>query len=244
MLDIEFAQATDRGRVRTGNEDYLGYTLPENSEQERTHGWLFTLADGVGGHENGEIASRRAVETMLTTFRAAPPNEPLRSLLPRLLQQANTRIFEAGLSMATTLVACALRFDRAVISHVGDSRCYLIRDGQAALLTKDHSVTAEEGQRLLTRSLGSAMFVKVETSEHLLSPGDLLLLCSDGLYGVLSMAGMAGAVSRNGNLEEAARQLVFQANEQDGGDNISVQLIRIQGVARVGMYRGKPYKLR
>src|SRR5450759_5120974 len=131
MLDLEFAQATDCGRVRDHNEDYLGYVLPEVPEQEQTHGWLFALADGVGGQEKGEVASSTAVETLLAGFRRAGRGEQLRSLLPRLVQVANEKVFEAGLAstpggtrMATTLVACALRFDRAVVSHVGDSRCY------------------------------------------------------------------------------------------------------------------------
>src|ERR1019366_5063976 len=149
--------------------------LPEVPE-ERTHGWLFALADGVGGQDKGEVASRAAVETLLAGFRRAARGEQLRSLLPRLVQNANEKVFEAGLaaksrgaSMATTLVACALRFDRAVISHVGDSRCYSIRGGHATALTRDHTVVGQqarlglisdreaaesETRHVLTRSLG------------------------------------------------------------------------------------------
>ena len=150
MLDLEFAQASDCGRVRDHNEDYLGYVLPEVPEQEQTHGWLFALADGVGGQQLGEVASRTAVETLLAGFRKAGRGEQLRSLLPRLVQAANEQVFETGLAgksgglaMATTLVTCALRFDRAVVSHVGDSRCYSIRHGRATALTRDHSVVGE-----------------------------------------------------------------------------------------------------
>src|SRR5947209_3801316 len=127
MLDLAFAQASDCGRVRDHNEDYLGYVLPEVPEQGQTHGWLFALADGVGGQAKGEVASRTAVEALLWAFRRAAGGEQLRSLLPRLVQSANEKVFETGLSsqpggvaMATTLVACALRFDRVVVSHVGD----------------------------------------------------------------------------------------------------------------------------
>src|ERR1035438_10271579 len=144
MLDLEFAQASDCGRVRDHNEDYLGYVLPEASEQEQTHGWLFALADGVGGQQLGEVASRTAVEALLAGFRRAARGEQLRSLLPRLVQAANEKVFEPGragktrgATMATTLVACALRFDRVVVSHVGDSRCYAIRHGHATALTRD-----------------------------------------------------------------------------------------------------------
>jgi protein phosphatase len=265
MLDLEFAQASDCGRVRDHNEDYLGYVLPEVPEQEQTHGWLFALADGVGGQQLGEVASRTAVETLLAGFRRAGRGEQLRSLLPRLVQAANEKVFETGLAgksgglaMATTLVTCALRFDRVVVSHVGDSRCYSIRHGRATVLTRDHSVVGErerlglisareaaesEKRHVLTRSLGNAMFVGVETREHLVSTGDVLLLCSDGLHGALPAAEMAHIVTRNTDLNAAARQLIDEANERDGGDNVSVQLIRIRGVERVGMYRGRPYKL-
>src|ERR1017187_6499121 len=206
MLDLEFAQASDCGRVRGHNEDYLGCVLPEFPE-ERTHGWLFALADGVGGQQLGEVASRMAVETLLAGFRRAARGEQLRSLLPRLVQAANEKVFETGLAgksggpaMATTLVACALRFDRVVVSHVGDSRCYSIRHGHATALTRDHTVAGQqarlglvsaraaaeaETRHVLTRSLGKSMFVGVDTSDHLVMSGDGLLLCSDGLHGAV-----------------------------------------------------------
>jgi protein phosphatase len=264
MLDLEFAQASDCGRVRDHNEDYLGCVLPEVPEQD-THGWLFALADGVGGQDKGEVASRTAVDTLLAGFRRAPRGEQLRSLLPRLVQAANEKVFEAGLAgaprgraMATTLVACALRFDRVVVSHVGDSRCYSIRNGHATALTRDHTLVGEqarlglisareaaesETRHVLTRSLGNAMFVGVDTSDHLILKGDVLLLCSDGLHGAIPAAEMADIVTRNTNLNAAARELIDAANECDGSDNVSVQLIRIRAVERVGMYRGRPYKL-
>jgi protein phosphatase len=160
--------------------------------------------------------------------------------------------------MATTLVACALRYDRVVVSHVGDSRCYSIRHGRATALTRDHTVVGErvrlglmsakgaavaETRHVLTRSLGSAMFVGVETRDHLLLSGDVLLLCSDGLHGAVKAAEMADIVTRNADLDAAARELIDAANERDGSDNVSVQLVRIRSVERIGMYRGQPYKL-
>ncbi|MEI9975614.1 MAG: protein phosphatase 2C domain-containing protein [Ignavibacteriota bacterium] len=265
-MELEFAQATDRGRVRDHNEDYVGCALPEAPDREHTHGWLFALADGVGGNEKGEVASRTAVETLLDGFRRAGRDQPLRSLLPRLVQTANEKVFEAGLAgkqrgrsqMATTVVACALRYDRAVISHVGDSRCYSIRDGRATPLTRDHTMVSEqarlglisereaaeaETRHVLTRSLGNGMFVGADTAEHIVVAGDVLLLCSDGLHGALSDAEIAEVVLQSVDLKAAARRLVDAANEKDGGDNVSVQLIRVRNVERIGMYRGKPYKL-
>jgi protein phosphatase len=265
MLVLDFVQASDCGRVRDHNEDYLGCVFPEAPEQEHSHGWLFALADGVGGQEKGEVASRTAVETLLAGFRQATSGEQLRSLLPRLVQAANAKVYETGLAskpggvaMATTLVACALRFDRVVVSHVGDSRCYSIRHGHATALTRDHTMVAEqarmglisdreaaeaETRHILTRSLGNGMFVNVETSDYPVLRGDVLLLCSDGLHGAVPAAEMADIVTRNTDLNSAARELIDAANEHDGGDNVSVQLIRIRSVERIGMYRGRPYKL-
>lgn len=266
MLDVEFAQLTDCGTVRKHNEDYLGYVVPETPEQARQYGWLFALADGVGGQQQGEVASRAAVESILAGFRETAAGESSLDLLPRLVQGANTRVHEiatesgpGGAGMASTVVACVLRFDRAVVAHVGDSRCYLIRRGHARALTRDHTFASEQvrlgllsareagevsTRHVLSRSLGGDLFVAVETSEHILLAGDALLLCSDGLHGCVEASEMAGVVSGQTELKAAAQRLVSIANERDGGDNISVQVIRIRSVERVGMYRGRPYRLR
>ena len=266
MLDVEFAQLSDAGRVRDHNEDYLGHVAPATPAHVRTHGWLFALADGVGGHDHGEVASRAAVESVLSGFRSAASGTMHNVLLPRLIQEANGHVFEMGMSngvggraMATTLVACALRFDRAVIAHVGDSRCYLVRHDRATLLTRDHTMVNEQirlgvlsakeaaessTKHLLSRSLGGDLFVGVDTSEHQIHVGDVLVLCSDGLHGAVKPSEIAHFANHSADLELAAQKLVALANERDGGDNISVQLIRVRAVERVGMYRGRPYKLR
>jgi serine/threonine protein phosphatase PrpC len=266
MLDVEFAQLSDTGRVRDHNEDFLGYVLPASPEQSRSHGWLFALGDGVGGQDRGEVASRAAVESVLAGFRAAAGGELLSTLLPRLVQAANARVLDTaratgsgGSSMATTIVCCALRFDHAVIAHAGDSRCYLIRRDHATVLTRDHTFANEQvrlgllsakeaadspNRHVLSRSLGGDLFVGVETSEHHLLAGDVLLLCSDGLHGAVTSTDIAHAVAKNADLDVAARNLVALANENDGGDNVSIQLVRIRSVERVGMYRGRPYRLR
>src|ERR1039458_2598355 len=132
-MDVEFAQISDLGKVRQGNEDYLGYVLPATPEEARARGWLFALADGVGGHEHGEIASRTAIESLLAGFRESKPGEPHTTLLARLIQSANADVLDAGhamgtggTSMATTIVACALRYYRATGAHVGDLPWYLM----------------------------------------------------------------------------------------------------------------------
>ena len=257
LLEVEYAQLSDRGRVRENNEDYLGSALPANPDDARTCGWLFVLADGVGGQEQGQVASQTAVEKLVAGFREAPKHEPHTGLLSRLVQAANIHVYEtghgSGVAMATTIVACALRFDRVAVAHVGDSRCYLIRRGHAQALTRDHTVANEQqrigltstaNRHLLSRSLGNDLFVAIDTSETLLSAGDILLLCSDGLHGSVTASDMEQIVVRHAHLQVAAQELVATANQRDGSDNISLQLIRVRGVERVGMYRGRPYKLR
>jgi protein phosphatase len=187
-------------------------------------------------------------------------------LLRRLVQAANHDVYETGQSaspggvaMATTIVACALRYDRAVVAHVGDSRCYLIRQGLATALTRDHTVAAEQSRlrlisareaaessnrHILSRSLGNDLFVNTDIGDHAVTAGDVLLLCSDGLHNSVLEADMAEALTRGPDLNAAAAKLVTLAKERDGGDNITVQLIRVRSVERMGMYRGRPYKLR
>jgi PPM family protein phosphatase len=265
MLELEFAHLSDRGRAREGNEDSLGHVIPSTAAQVHSHGWLFVLADGMGGHEDGEIASRLAVETMLTGFRKIPKGVMHASLLPRLVQDANHAVYEAGHarnarggSMGSTLVACALRFDSAVVSHVGDSRCYLFRNGHGGPLTRDHTVADEQvrlgilsqseaaegdSRHLLTRSLGQELFVAADTITVNVVPGDVLLLCSDGLHGLLPDAMIEHLIHVNPALEKAAEALVAAANQAGGHDNVSVQLIRVLAVERMGLYRGRPYRL-
>jgi PPM family protein phosphatase len=265
MLELEFAHLSDRGRAREGNEDSLGHVIPSTAAQVHSHGWLFVLADGMGGHEDGEIASRLAVETMLAGFRKIPKGVMHASLLPRLVQDANHAVYEAGHarnarggSMGSTLVACALRFDSAVVSHVGDSRCYLFRNGHGGPLTRDHTVADEQvrlgilsqseaaegdGRHLLTRSLGQELFVAADTITVNVVPGDVLLLCSDGLHGLLPHAMIEHLIHVNPDLEKAAEALVAAANQAGGHDNVSVQLIRVLAVERMGLYRGRPYRL-
>lgn len=264
MLDLEFAELSDTGPARSHNEDYCGHFLPATPEAAQNRGWCFALADGVGGQADGEVASRLAVESLLAGLASVSASESLTNALPRLIRTANQRVYEASGDshrsggMATTIVTCAIRFDRAVVAHVGDSRCYLIRRGQVSALTRDHTVAGEQlrmglltsrqaaasnAGNLLSRSLGSELFVNVDTSDHLLTANDVLLLCSDGLHRSVTPADMATAVSHNADLNTAAMHLVSLANTRDGHDNVSVQLIRIRAVESVGMYRGRLYKL-
>ena len=265
MLDAQFGQASDFGKVRTNNEDAMGFFIPNSRKQARSHGYLFAVADGVGGLDLGEVASTTAISVMTEQFAKAQPGTMLINLLPRLVQQANAAVHDRALepeyrgkSMATTLVACALRYDQAVVSHVGDSRCYLVRNGQARQITQDHTLVNEQrkmglisvsdiassdSRHVLLRSLGPEMFVSPDTTAVTLQPGDILVLCSDGLHDEMSEAEIAQIVSQKKSADELARELVARAVEIDGGDNTTAQVIRVRSVEHVGMYRGRPYRL-
>jgi serine/threonine protein phosphatase PrpC len=198
-------------------------------------------------------------------FAAAQDGTMLVSLLPRLIQHANAAVHDCTLApeyrgrrMATTLVACALRHDQAVVSHVGDSRCYLVRNGQAKQITQDHTLVNEqrkmglisasemaqlEARHVLTRSLGPAMFVSPDTTTLTLQAGDVFVLCTDGVHDEVSEKAIAGIASQKKDVEEIAREMVARAVDIDGGDNTTAQVIRVRSVEQVGMYRGRPYRL-
>jgi serine/threonine protein phosphatase PrpC len=265
MLDIQFGQASDFGKVRTNNEDAMGSFVPASRHQARSHGFLFAVADGVGGLDFGEVASATAIDVILREFPAAQADSMLISLLPRLVQHANAAVHDCtlqpeyrGRKMATTLIACALRYDQAIISHVGDSRCYLVRNGRCRQVTQDHTLVHEqrkiglisaeemahsESRHILLRSLGPELFVSPETVAVPLDAGDVLVLCTDGLHNEMSDEEICRIISQKKTADELARELVARAVEIDGGDNTTSIVIRVRSVEQVGMYRGRPYRL-
>src|ERR1700723_1585055 len=192
MLEVEFGQASDFGKVRTNNEDAMGVFLPSSRQQTRSHGYLFAVADGVGGLDLGEVASSIAISVLTEGFSKAQSGSLLAALLPRLVQHANAAVHDCtlapeyrGKKMATTLVACAMRHDQAIVSHVGDSRCYMVRNGKAKQITHDHTwvneqrklglisaseVAESEVRHVLIRSLGPEMFVSPDTTALTLLP--------------------------------------------------------------------------
>jgi protein phosphatase len=265
MLEVQFGQASDFGKVRTNNEDAMGSFIPVSRQQARSHGYLFAVADGVGGMDLGEVASATAISVMTEEFAKAQSGTMLISLLPRLIQHANAAVHDCTLApqyrcrkMATTLVACALRHDQAIVSHVGDSRCYLVRNRKARQITQDHTwvneqrkmgliSTAEmaesDSRHVLIRSLGPEMFVSPDTTAVTLQAGDVLVLSTDGLHDEMSETAIAEIVSQSKDIDEIAGELVARAVDLDGNDNTTAQVIRIRSVEQVGMYRGRPYRL-
>lgn len=263
MLDVIFGQASHPGMIRPNNEDSMGFFVPRSRQEARALGWMFVVADGVGGLDLGEVASAKAVEVMIQGFAEAHGGTSLSTLMTRLVQHANSAVHDEGLvperrgkQMGTTVVSCALRYDQALIAHVGDSRCYLVRDGEATAVTRDHTWVNEqkrlgllseeeaaqsESRHILTRTVGPELFVAVETANVGLNQGDVLLLCTDGLYGKLSNKDIARLATQNKDPEAIAQELVNYSIQVDGSDNTSVQVISVVSVEHMAMYRGRLY---
>jgi len=241
MLRVaEFSAKSDTGRQRSANEDALLARAP-----------LFAVADGMGGAQAGEVASGIAIRTFAAGLPDATP--PERALAERALE-ANREIHElAGADlkragMGTTLSAVHVGERDVAIAHVGDSRVYVLRDGALTRLTRDHSLVeelvrrgqlteAEAGEHpqrsIITRALGPEPSVEIDTRSYAAQAGDVFLLCSDGLTGMITEDEVRDLIAGAGRLDDAARQLIDAANAAGGRDNITVVLIRLEEVGGV-----------
>jgi serine/threonine protein phosphatase PrpC len=250
-MDVKAYGLTHVGRQRQHNED--SFLVADEAK-------LFLVADGMGGHAAGEIASRIAVDSISEfivhtkeddgTWPHAYDEHYTRTTnrLVAALRMANTRVLEAMRKdarlrgMGTTVVACMADGDRISVAHVGDSRAYMIRKGKISRITSDHSWVFEQVQagmlteaeaekhplrNVITRALGGALSVNPDASEIDSKPGDVYLLCSDGLTGMVPEEEILTLVSANADdLEKACGELVDIANEHGGLDNVTVILVK------------------
>jgi PPM family protein phosphatase len=250
-MDVKAFGLTHVGRQRQHNEDAF---LVEDEAK------LFLVADGMGGHAAGEIASRIAVDSITEfivhtkeddgTWPHAYDEHYRRSTnrLMAALRMANTRVLEAMRKdarlrgMGTTVVACMADEGTMSVAHVGDSRAYLIRDNEISRITNDHSWVFEQVQagmlteseaekhplrNVITRALGGALQVTPDASEVESRAGDVFLLCSDGLTGMVPENEILRVVTAsNGDLEKACQSLIDAANERGGLDNVTAVLVR------------------
>ncbi len=243
-MKLETHAATDRGQLRTNNEDTFLVLPPQR---------VFAVADGMGGHAAGEVASRLAIDSIaqLRVPAESSPNE-LRDLLRAAVVRANQTIGDDGekivahSGMGTTLTALGITADlrTAVLAHVGDSRAYRLRRGKLEQITRDHTWVQEQIESgalapaqarahlysgVLTRALGTQGEVDVDTEQLDIEPGDVYLICSDGLTGMVPDDSIAQILSDGVPLSVAADRLIEEANTHGGRDNITVVLVRVLG---------------
>jgi len=252
-MRLRYARITTAGPVREINEDYLAFWESEDPLVREQKGSVALLADGVGGLDCGEVASRMAVEEALQIFRDTPASADPADTLRRMFATACTKIHDAALaaraghSMATTLVASIVRDRMAYIANVGDTRAYLIRQKKIFQLSKDHVATALpvklglmlERQAMasrqrseLTRSVGIEPFCQPDFAIELLQHGDFILHCTDGLHACVLNDEICEIVSGN-HPYDACKQLVALAEKRGGEDNISLQLLEVRDWERV-----------
>lgn len=248
-LHLDIGQRTDVGRRREHNEDALGVYRPEHEADLERRGLLLLVADGMGGYAAGEVASRIAIETVSATYYGDSTGD-VEDALGRALQLANEAVrLEASKSaeragMGTTIAAAVICRGELAAANVGDSRVYLARGGELRQITRDHSwvaeliaagkLTPEEAKRhpmrnVVTRSLGGRADVEVETyPRDRLVPGDVVLVCSDGLWGMVP-ADRIREILEPLSAQAAADALITAANEAGGHDNISAIVCRVLG---------------
>jgi protein phosphatase len=236
-VNVRSAARTDPGRKRRGNEDAYVEQAP-----------LFAIADGMGGAQAGEVASALAADAL----RELRPEGSGASRVTALIQEANRRVHDRASTdattsgMGTTITAAIVEDDGTVtFGHVGDSRAYLLRDNTLEQLTDDHSLVAELVRRgelsaadaevhpqrsVITRALGTDPDIDVDTFTVDAKPGDLFLICSDGLSDMLDRGDLEGILRAHRNdLNDAARALIQAANKAGGEDNITAVLFEIKG---------------
>jgi protein phosphatase len=244
---LDYASLTDVGIRRSHNQDAHGTLLAGDLEQWQERGHIFLVADGMGAHAVGELASKLAIGIIPHTYHKYAAQGPL-SALRKSFVEANASIHAKGQQnpefggMGTTATALLLRPEGAWIGHVGDSRVYRVRDGQIEQMTFDHSLVWEMARRqgvdpeglqgipsnVIVRSLGPEPLVQVDVEgPHPVRVGDIYLLCSDGLSGQVSDAEI-GSIASLLPPAEACRLLVDLANLRGGPDNITVLIVRVQ----------------
>jgi protein phosphatase len=244
LPELSWALRSHPGAVREDNEDFVGAYAPYVIED---HGPCFVVCDGMGGHAAGEVASRMAVESVLTTWTTSSP-APTQQAIRSAIRQANSAVFAASLDietrgMGTTCTALAVSGREGFIGHVGDSRCYLVHHGQCSQLTADHSkvgemlrmrlITPEQAAKhparsQLTRSLGAAPGLQVDIVRTPIHKGDSFVLCCDGVWDLVSRQEIAEACALP-TTAETAESLIALSLDRGAHDNVSVVVVRITG---------------
>jgi serine/threonine protein phosphatase PrpC len=246
-MKVKCFQVSSVGAVRDHNEDFVVFWEPEDFHARQSIGSIAILADGVGGIGNGDIASRMAAETAIDIFREAKPDSTPADIVRQVYETASAKIFQATREkgrMATTMVTSIFRHDKVTIAHVGDSRAYLVRIGKLRRLTTDHSYTSLQvklglllernamtspHRSTLTRALGFEPICRYDILSEPLQAGDLILQCSDGLYGFVLDEEILDIINKS-HPAQACKNLIQLAEKRQASDNVSLQLIQVWDV--------------
>jgi len=259
-MELTYACLSLPGPVRSNNEDFVGFWEPAEDEQRRTHGAVAVIADGVGGQDRGEVASQLAVETALRMFRESKENIPPRNVLWDLVNAANLAVYDKGMDhrengrMATTLIVSVFRNTEVTIGHVGDSRTYLVQGGKTQQITADHTYAAmqqklglistqeaahSEMRSMLMRSIGREPTVQVDLYSVRVNQGDYIVQCTDGVHQFMTEEEICEIVT-HAPPDEACKQLLALAEKRGTEDNLTVQVVRVDRVEEMMVYRGLP----
>jgi protein phosphatase len=241
MTTYTFGELTDTGVLRPDNQDsMLSQVYPEAAVNDQVG--LFVVSDGMGGHRDGDQASKLAVQIVSEQFGQRGEEEGILDALVEAVQVANTEIRTKLPDSGATLVAVAVRDRAAHIVHIGDSRAYVVTDGKLYKLTHDHSIvqrlldlgqlTPEEAENhqlenVLYRALGQAETAAVDTLLYHLPPGSRLLLCSDGLWRMVDETTMLDIVTGEADPQEACDKLITLANQRGGQDNVTAIVVSV-----------------
>jgi serine/threonine-protein kinase len=257
-VQVTHAQLSVTGPVREINEDFISCWQPSDPGLSRASGMAWILADGVGGESRGELASQLAVTAALIAFQKAAPATPVSILQRAMFDEASRAVFDTAQAtpdqgkMATTLTVSLLRDNTLHVAHVGDSRVYLVRNGQIRRLTTDHCYVAlsvkfrvmhehwamtSPMRSVLTRSVGHEPIAKFDTAQEELRKGDLVVQCSDGLYAFVVDEEICDLASHFPPAQ-ACRQLIALAEKRQVDDNLSLQIIRVDQTDVITNFRG------
>jgi serine/threonine protein phosphatase PrpC len=260
LAEFESAGLSITGPVREDNQDSI---LLPNPSAPNFPGSLHAVADGMGGYANGGLASNLAVQNLLRIVRSSEISSPPSKALQQAMQVINLEVYKASQQigngkMGTTLTATYIFGNLLYLLHVGDSRAYLVRAGQASCLTSDHTVVGDlvrsrlipsenirsHAQRsVLTRAIGLGLFVQPELTQTKLQAGDRIILCSDGVWSVIEDNEFAEQCAQEGDVHSLAQNLVDLALERETDDNCSVVVIHIRGF-RYQTFEEEPRKER
>ena len=249
VLYYHYAGLTDTGMVRDHNEDAYKLPIETDSQTLATKGYLYVLADGMGGHQKGEVASAITIETVNAAYYASTfslnhkhPEKTIIDILADAIEQANIEVMDATQGGGTTVVATVMYGDTLVSMNVGDSRAYLLRDNKLQLISRDHSlvsrlvemgkITEEEAQNhprrnVLYQALGQGNDVEIHVVQEKLQLNDVIILCSDGLWGEIGEPAIQEVLGTEENPLTAIEKMVELANQTGGPDNITAIVIQV-----------------